>query len=163
MFFSLGLILSKTARLRFKLATVFRQKVEPTFDMHTETLFLRNAFALIFNCIQVYFEPCLYLNYQEPNAQLTAAALDISLRLVIFNDSQNCLTIHRNYRAIIHNLLHLFWFYITCFCTVCSLFDILNIEKKRNWLSITGLSYNENTTILVIKYYFEVTINETKY
>jgi len=32
--------------------------VEPIFDMHTETLLLRNAFAFIVNCIQVYFEPC---------------------------------------------------------------------------------------------------------
>jgi len=34
--------------------------VEPIFDMHTDTLFIGNAFALIFIfiCIQVYFEPC---------------------------------------------------------------------------------------------------------
>ena len=32
--------------------------VEPIFDMHTGTLFLKNAFAFIVNCIQVYFEPC---------------------------------------------------------------------------------------------------------
>jgi len=30
--------------------------VEPIFDTPTETLFLRNAFAFIVNCIRAYFE-----------------------------------------------------------------------------------------------------------
>jgi len=75
--------------------------VETIFDMPSETLFLRNTFAFIVNCIQAYFEHWWYLYYHELNAKLTAVASDINSRLVVYNDSANCLTILLNAFSII--------------------------------------------------------------